>query len=64
MTDRTSKVLLAFIAMGLWANALVSILGSNEAVAQTISGMVGDISDIKSGVAALAGGTCINSKLC
>ena len=64
MTDRTSKVLLAIIAMGLWANALVSILGSNEAVAQTISGMVGDISDIKSGVSALAGGTCMNSKLC
>ena len=64
MTDRTSKVLLAIIAMGLWANALVSILGSNEAVAQTISGMVGDISDIKSGVAALSGGTCLNLKLC
>jgi hypothetical protein len=64
MTDRTSKVLLAMIAMGLWANALVSILGSNEAVAQSISGMVGDISDIKSGVSALSGGTCQNSKLC
>ena len=64
MADRTSKVLLAIIGLGLWANALVSMLGSNEAVAQTISGMVGDISDIKSGVAALAGGTCMNSKLC
>jgi hypothetical protein len=64
MTDRTSKVLLAIIAMGLWANALVSILGSKEAVAQSISGMVTDISDIKSGVAALSGGTCLNSKLC
>ena len=64
MTDRTSKVLLAFIAMGLWANALVSILGSKEAVAQSITSMVGDISDIKSGVSALAGGTCMNSKLC
>ena len=64
MSDRTSKVLLAIIGMGLWANALVSILGSNEAVAQSISGMVGDISEIKSGVAALASGTCINSKLC
>ena len=64
MTDRTSKVLLAMIAMGLWANALVSILGSNEAVAQSISGMVTDISDIKSGVSALSGGTCQNSNLC
>ena len=64
MTDRTSKVLLAFIAMGLWANALVSILGPKEAVAQGITGMVVDISDIKSGVAALSGGTCLNPKLC
>jgi hypothetical protein len=27
MTDRTSKVLLAFIAMGLWANALFPYSG-------------------------------------
>jgi hypothetical protein len=65
--DRTTKILLAAIALGLWANAGVSAL--RPATAQ-LGGLPGshlshyDAKDLASAVVLIANGQCMNSKLC
>jgi hypothetical protein len=62
MTDRTTKLLLAAIAAGLWANAVVPLVRSAPASAQM--GADGLLSNIESSVAKIARGSCANSKIC
>ena len=64
MTDRMSKVLLAFIAMGLGQMPLFPYSGQMRPLLRPYPVWWAIFSDIKSGVAALSGGTCLNSKLC
>jgi hypothetical protein len=61
MIDRTTKLLLALVATGLWANALVHVFWVKEARAQ-----MSDIYLIKieSHLASIASGRCANNKLC
>jgi hypothetical protein len=62
MTDRTTKFLLAVIALGLWANLAVSLFRPMAAVAQSyeLSSIRSDVADL----ALIARGTCTNSKIC
>ncbi len=58
--DRTTKLLLAAIAVGLFANASASVVrpaGAQYNIASDISRMASDIS-------ALSWDTCTNRKLC
>lgn len=62
MIDRTSKVLLAIIALGLWANAGISFLRPAAAIAQIdeLSRIRSDVSDLTR----IGRGSCSNSKIC
>jgi hypothetical protein len=64
MTDRTTKTLLAVIALGLWANLAVSLFRPTVAVAAKGSNIESDVSSIESAVSSIANGTCTNSKMC
>lgn len=57
--DRTTKALLASIALGLWMNVLTDWLKPVAVHAQSE-----EISEIARRVRQIASGTCTNSKLC
>lgn len=67
MTDRTTKILLAVIALGLWANAAIPLLLPRAAAAQDVSSLDAHLSRIDHDVHNLADiedGTCRNKKIC
>jgi hypothetical protein len=75
MIDRTSKILLALIALGLWANILLVLLGPNAAIAQSVQNaqrtqstelqtMALDVHNIESDVSSISTGVCSNRTLC
>jgi hypothetical protein len=77
MQDRTTKILLAFIAAGLWMNALVPVFHSQRASAQDstthllleqmqsdVSSIQSDVSSLESNLGRIAHGTCTNDKIC
>jgi hypothetical protein len=69
MTDRTSKILLAAIALGLWANAVVSLIKPQAVIAQDsqLSSIDDHLSRIDHDVHNLediSDGTCTNGKIC
>jgi hypothetical protein len=57
--DRTTKILLATIAIGLWANLGFSVFRPVAAVAQSY-----ELSGIASNLSSIAGGVCVNRKIC
>jgi hypothetical protein len=63
MLDRTTKLLLGAIAIGIWVNLSMLLFKPTAAVAQAgaISGQLGAISHH---LAAIANGTCANRKIC
>ena len=62
MIARSSKVLLVIIAVGLWANAGISLFRLATAIAQIdeLSRIRSDVSDL----GRIGRGTCSNSKIC
>lgn len=54
MIDRTTKILLGLIALGLWANLAASVLRPAGFELGSISSNLGNI----------ANGTCVNRKIC
>ena len=60
MIDRTTKVLLALIALGLWANAAVSTI--RPAFAQ--SDYSSELYSIMSDLGRIHRGSCSNDKIC
>ena len=69
MADRTTKLLLAAIAAGLWANVFVPALRPVKAVAQyeadhILRVMDGRLSNIDGNLDKLQRGACSNGKLC
>ena len=59
MSDRISKLILTAIALGLWANAVVTTVRPTPVVAQV------DCDErIATAVQMIAYGTCTNRKLC
>jgi hypothetical protein len=69
MADKTTKILLAVIALGLWANFAVAILRPSIAAAEdadlsniesALSGIQADVSSLER----IARGVCPNGRLC
>lgn len=60
MVDRTTKVILVVIALGLWGNMLLPILRTTPARADPDGYLIAMAHDIHG----LWSGTCINSRLC
>lgn len=58
MPDRSTKILLAAIAAGLWLNAATALI--RPAVAQDSN----TLHSIARDVSAIAMGVCVNGKLC
>ena len=58
--DRTTKVLLLMIALGLWLNALSPLLYVKKVSADSDSALQSIASDISK----ISGGLCLNNKIC
>jgi hypothetical protein len=57
--DKTTKVLLAIAAAGLWANVAVGVLKPAGAIAQNY-----EVGAIASDLSKIQRGTCVNKKIC
>ena len=69
MMDRTTRILLAIIAFGLWANLFVSVLRPSQAVAQyeadyVLKSVNAHLANIDVNIDRLQKGACTNGKLC
>jgi hypothetical protein len=69
MLDRTSKILLAIVALGLWANMFALLFRPNEAVAQyetdyILRSVDAHLANIDGNIDRLQKGSCPNGKLC
>ncbi len=71
MIDRTSKVIFAAIALGLWLNVFAPFLHPARASAEDLFDVVSvlktieqEVSSIKSNLQSIELGTCSNKKLC
>ena len=67
MTDRTTKLLLLAIALGLWANALIPLHNAPPVKADDsskLSDIASHLSDIRDDVHKIARGSCSNNKIC
>ena len=60
-TDRTTKILLAFIALGLWLNALAPLWHPRPVAAQDPDH---DIHQISESLQSISDGLCLNKTLC
>jgi hypothetical protein len=64
MTDKTTKLLLAIIALGLWANLAMPLLPTAARARASSNDVSNVLAEIQSDVDAIASGTCRNSKIC
>ena len=69
MADRTTKILLACVALGLWANLLAPLLRPTAALAQYESDYIlksidARLANIDVNIDKLQRGTCANGRLC
>ena len=69
VADKTTKFLLAAIALGLWANAIGTWWPSAQVSAQdngegAIVAMQSNVAAIRADVSALTSGFCINRRIC
>lgn len=67
MIDRITKIFLGMIAVGLWANVLVSLYHPITAAAQgrgQLDYIATDVDALKGFVENIASGQCINRKIC
>ena len=69
MTDQSTKILLASIALGLWANLFVPLVRPIPAAAQYENDLIlkrieGHLSTIDLNIDRLQIGSCANGKLC
>jgi hypothetical protein len=62
--DKTTKVLLALIALGLWLNVVAPLFHPVRVAAEDKEKMEQDLHDIAHDVHALYSGVCLNSKIC
>jgi hypothetical protein len=66
MIDRTTKIIMAAIAFGLWANAAISLFGPARADAQNsgLRAISSNVVSIGFDLSKIASGSCKNSKIC
>jgi hypothetical protein len=68
--DRTTKILLAVLAAGLWAHAAVPLIQRAHAqiadrhLERVLESVLGRLENIQRDFDAIAGGTCTNRKIC
>jgi hypothetical protein len=60
MVDRTTKILLLLIAVGLWANVLIAQIR----VAKADEDYSGFLTSIDRSLLSISGGICRNDKIC
>ena len=60
--DKQTKVLMAIIAAGLWANVMVTVLRPVPAAAQGFEMTL--LENIVSNLGSIAHGSCTNGKIC
>ena len=63
-TDKTTKALLALIAIGLFLNVFVPLLQPPVVNAQSTVTMESYLGNIESRVRSIAFGICLNDKIC
>jgi hypothetical protein len=61
--DKSTKIILIFIALGLWANAIAPLWHSRSVFAQD-SGVGRDIHNISENIDKITSGLCLNNALC
>jgi len=66
MKDKTTKLLLALIAVALWAQLLVPFIHPVRVKANdaTEEDMLSKLSSIETDVSGIAVGTCVNETIC
>ena len=70
MTDRTTKLILIAISIGLWLNSAaimfrpLPVQAQNKAQSITLSSIEDHVMDIRVMVSRIENGTCKNGKLC
>lgn len=69
MTDRSTKILLSSIALGLWANLFIPLVRPVTAVAQyetdrILQRIEGHLSAMDLNIERLQNGSCANGRLC
>ena len=65
--DRLTKVLLAVIALGIWANLMAPTrVQSNDAatIYGELTSISHDVRNIKRDISSISLGACVNQKLC
>ncbi len=66
--DKTTKIILAFIAVGLWANALSPLVpaavASQADIERAMRSIKSNIGRIQSDFHSIHNGSCSNSKIC
>jgi hypothetical protein len=62
--DRVTKLILAAIAAGLWANAITAFDRPAKAAVDYGSSIDSHLSSIESDIGRIQRGSCSNSKLC
>ena len=69
MVDKGTKLLLAAIAMGLWANAigtwwLPARVSAQDNVETAIAAVWSNVAAIRADVSAMTSGVCVNRRIC
>jgi hypothetical protein len=64
MIDKTTKILLTVIALGLWANVAVPFIKPVRAKAADVDDIERLVKSMESDLGRIQRGTCLNSKLC
>jgi hypothetical protein len=68
MTDKTTKLLLAAIALGLWANLALPLLPTAARARASSSGdmsnMASSLAEMQGDLDSIAMGTCRNGMIC
>jgi len=69
MIDKTTKLLLALVALGLWINAAISLfrpqpVAAQDAYLSSIDSHLSNIQNDVSSIERIARGTCTNGKIC
>jgi hypothetical protein len=65
MTDLTTKIILAVIALGVWVNIFTSASPDRQAAVQeAVQHTDRNVSVIADNISWIAGGVCQNHKLC
>jgi hypothetical protein len=64
MTDKTTKIILIVIALGLWANIAVPLLKPDPVKAFDVDDIERLVKSLENDLGRIQRGTCSNGKIC